>query len=97
MLHEQDCVKSVHEKAGKDSIASVLEERAERIASLSVDIFQRANSRLQCISRLSSPECNKETSSLESYPPLFESLRSSLLSIERSLNGINDCLDRLEV
>ena len=97
MQERMENVKICSEKAGKDSIAAVLDEQAERIASLSIEIFQQVNSRLQCVSRMSMAEDPKETSYPEAYPPFFESLRSNLLAIERSLNGISDCLDRLEL
>lgn len=71
---------------------------ADKLASISIDTFQRANNKLQSVSRCSVPEqCEKDPGLAEQYPPLFESLRTSLKTIERNLSGINDCLDRVEL
>jgi len=85
-------------KTERESIALVIDKLADKLASMSNDTFQRANNKLQSVSRCSSPEqCEKNTQIEEQYPPLFESLRTSLKTIERNLSGVNDCLDRVEL
>ena len=91
---QQSCGKTERE----ESIALVIEKLADKLASMSSDTFQRANNKLQSVSRCSSPEaCDSKPQITEPYPPLFESLRINLKTIERNLTGINDCLDRAEL
>lgn len=101
MYNEQmkgnSCVSTVGER---ETMATEIMQLAERIHKLAVDIQQRANSRLQPIMMPScpSPEMAAGSEKLNrTMPPLFENLRQSLTGIERSLDGINSCLDRSEV
>lgn len=85
-------------KTEREPIALVIDKLADKLASISNDTFQRANNKLQSVTRPSSPEqCDKNPQLAEQYPPLFESLRNNLKTIERNLSGINDCLDRVEL
>ncbi len=85
-------------KTERESIALVIDKLADKLASMSSDLSQRANNKLQSVTRMSSPEaCEKNPQLAEQYPPLFESLRTSLKTIERNLNGISECLDRVEL
>lgn len=86
------------EKEERESIAVVIEKLANNLASISNDTFQRATNKLVSVSRSSTPtpeSCDK--AQIMQYPPLFESLRSNLKTIERNLNGVNECLDRVEL
>ena len=96
--HENQGRNELNGKVERESVASVIDKLADKVATMSNDTLQRVNNKLQSISRSSAPDvCDKTPGPVELYPPLFDSLRSSLKTIERSLAGVNDCLDRVEL
>ena|SRR3990172_4918037 len=96
--HENQGRNELNGKVERESVASVIDKLADRMAVISSDTLQRVNNKLQSISRNSAPDvCDKTPGPVELYPPLFDSLRASLKTIERSLAGVNDCLDRVEL
>ena len=96
--HENQGRNELNGKVERESVASVIDKLADKVATMSNDTLQRVNSKLQSVSRSSAPDvCDKTSELAELYPPLFDSLRSSLKTIERSLAGVNDCLDRVEL
>jgi len=96
--HENQGRNELNGKVERESVASVIDKLADRMAVISSDTLQRVNNKLQSISRNSGPDvCDKTPGPVELYPPLFDSLRASLKTIERSLAGVNDCLDRVEL
>ena len=73
------------------TFADALAEQAEALAN-------QAHEKLATVmhSALPSPGIDK-SSPMEDYPPLFDKLRSRLLSIEESLNRIGSAISRTEL
>ena len=97
-MYENQVNREICGKTGRESIAIVIDKLADKLATMSNDTLQRANNKLQSVSICADPEtCEKNPQLAEQYPPLFESLRISLKTIERNLSGVNECLDRVEL
>ena len=96
--HENQGRNELCGKVERESVASIIDKLAERMATMSNDTLQRVNNKLQSVSRNSAPDVGDKTPGpVELYPPLFDSLRSSLKAIERNLNEVNEYLDRVEL
>jgi hypothetical protein len=77
-----------------EKIMNDLDELVARADALA----NRTESRLQGISTPPAPAIAKEATKLSvSLPPLYEALRSKMLQISRSLNNIDDTLDRVQL
>ena len=82
----------------RESAAQALLNYASKISSRADALTIMAKDRLQGVMRSDPPVPVKEKDmSAPAYPPLFDTLRLSLLSVERSLDAMESMLERTDI
>lgn len=89
-------MKCCEEAPVRRPISANLIELSERVAEKAGMVAERANLKLDPIMS-TAPPCSEAENIPPEWPPLFSKLRSSLMSAERSIQYIDEMLNRVEV
>ncbi len=82
--------------ACRPSVASQLQEEAQRIAMKAQEVAKETDAKLISVSR-SEPDHGLLDSVAEEWPPLFAALRAELWKIDDALGCIRQSLNRVEL